>query len=128
MTAINDLETLRAYLSGMMEGRPGDPHPRIQHAANVRGTVLAIVGGLAWRADPGSIHCRDRSGRMANVVWATIGGYPYCFAYNHEGHVEIRDRNERGAALHTFDNTTPVSTIWETFAHLGCQVEPQRAA
>jgi len=122
MTQINDLETLRAYLTGMMEGRPGDAYPRIEHAAhgNLRGTVLTVAGGLAWRADPGSIHCRDRRGRKANIVWATINGHPYCFAYNRDhGCVEIRDRTERGPALYEFDDMTPSGEIWRTFANLG---------
>ena len=119
MTQINDLATLRDYLAGMMEGRPGDDHPRIQHAPAVRGTVLAIAGGLAWRADPGSIRCRDRLGRMANVVWATVNGREYCFAYHHDGRVEIRDRNERGPALFTITDQTPVAEIWTIFANLG---------
>jgi hypothetical protein len=126
MTQISDLATLQAYLTGMMEGRPGDEYPRIEHAAygNLRGTVLTVAGGLAWRADPGSIRCRDHRGRMANIVWATVNGHPYCFAYNRDhGCVEVRDRNERGPALFEFNDQTPSAEIWWTFANLGRQAQ-----
>ncbi len=113
-TAIKDLEDLHTYLSSIMEGRGA-----------ARGTLLAIVGGLAWRADPRSF----RYNSHPHAVWATIDGRSYVFDCNTKlSHVEIQDRTER-RVLHTFDDSTPVSTIWETFSRLGGgPVEHQRSA
>ena len=123
-TPITDLQTLQTYLRGMMEGRPDDDHPRIQHAADVSGAVLAMAGGVLWRADPGSICLRSHAGRQANMIWATIDGRSFCFAYNHNTRrVEIRDRNQLGPAIFSFDNSSSLTDIWAAFERLGRDAE-----
>lgn len=89
------------------------------HAGQVKGVALALLGGIIWRGDPGSIEVRQYAGSPANVLWVTIGGKRYAFVYSHmTGEIEIRDRTQTGAALHSFSNSTPLATVEHVFSTL----------
>jgi hypothetical protein len=89
------------------------------HAGQVKGVALALLGGIIWRGDPGSIEIKQYDGELANVLWLTVGGRRYAFAYNHKtAKIEIRDRTQAGQALYSFDNQTPVADVEAAFRAL----------
>jgi hypothetical protein len=109
----DDIQVLHSYAEGVM-GRAG------HHAANVRAIALALLGGIIWRAQPGSIEIKQYDGNRANVVWwRSVSGQRYACAYNHHTQeIEVRDRSTQGAVLHQFSNATPVTDIERIFATL----------
>jgi hypothetical protein len=108
-----DVQTLHDYAEGVM-GRAE------HHAGEVKAIALALLGGIVWRADPGSISIKQYDGGLANVLWLTVANKRYALAYNHAtAKIEIRDRTQSGAALHSFDNQTPAVEIESAFRALG---------
>ena len=74
--------------------------------------ISPLLGGIIWRGEPGSIEIKQYAGGLANVLWVTIGGRRYAFAYNHDtGEIEIRDRTQTGPAVHSFSNNTPNGSL-----------------
>lgn len=107
-----DVQTLQAYADGVM-GRAD------HHAGQVKAIALALLGGIIWRAEAGSISIKQYDGELANVLWLTVGGKRYALAYNHKtGKIEIRDRTQSGTALHAFDNQSPVTDVEAAFKAL----------
>ena len=108
----NDVDVLHQYAEGVMNRAD-------HHAGQVKGIALALLGGIIWRGEPGSIAIKQYAGSPANVLWVTIGGRRYAFAYNHTtGEIEIRDRTQSGTALHSFSNSTPVADVETVFRAL----------
>jgi len=109
----NDIETLHDFVVGVM-ARAG------RQTTQVRAIVLAMLGGIIWRVDPGSIEIRFQDGGRANDLrWGSITGYEYSCTYNqHTDHMEIHDHNGRGTILHTFSNDTPIAEVERIFATL----------
>jgi hypothetical protein len=107
-----DVDILHQYAEGVM-GRAD------HHAGQVKGIALALLGGIIWRGEPGSIEIKQYAGGLANVLWVTIGGKRYAFAYNHDkGEIEIRDRTQSGLAVHGFSNSTPAAEVEAVFRAL----------
>jgi hypothetical protein len=89
------------------------------HAGEVKGIALALLGGIIWRGEPGSIEIKQYPGGLANVLRVTINGKRYAFAYNHtSGEIEIRNRTQSGPAIHSFSNKTPVAHVEAVFRTL----------
>jgi hypothetical protein len=112
--AINatDVEILHQYAEGVMNRAD-------HHAGQVKGIALALLGGIIWRGEPGSIAIKQYAGGLANLLWVTIGGRRYALAYNHEtAEIEIRDRTQSGAALHSFSNATSIADVEAVFRDL----------
>lgn len=108
----NDVEVLHRYADGVMNRAD-------HHAGQVKAAALALLGGIIWRGEPGSIEIKQYAGGLANVLWVTIGGRRYAFAYNHTTEkIEIRDRTQSGSALHSFDNDTALADIEAVFRGL----------
>jgi hypothetical protein len=104
ITAKDD-EQLHEYATGVMERAS-------HHAGRVRGVALLLLGGIVWRAEPGSIRIRSFAGSPANMLWVTIGDRTYVFAYNHTAQkIEVRDRTQTGAVLHAFDDDTNICAV-----------------
>lgn len=101
----DDIATLQEYAQGVMA--------RSEHHANAVGSIaLALMGAVIWRADPGSIRIRKSAKGLANMLWADVGAKTYVFGYNHgQGTIEMKDRTQTGAILHSFSNRTPVTDI-----------------
>lgn len=107
-----DVEELHAYATGVMDRAD-------HHAGKVKGIALALLGGIIWRGEPDSIRIRRFAGSPANMLWVTISGNTYVFAYNHETEkIEIRDRTQTGAVLHSFDDTNTAADIEAAFRGL----------
>lgn len=108
----SDIDVLHRYAEGVM-GRAD------HHAGKVKGVALALLGGIIWRGEPGSIEIKQYAGDLANVLWVTVGGKRYAFAYNHKTEsIEIRDRTQSGTALHSFNDQTAVADIETVFRGL----------
>ncbi len=108
----NDVDTLHRYANGVMNRAD-------HHAFRVKGVALALLGGIIWRGDPGSIEIKQYDGGLANVLWVELSGNRYAFAYNHHtGQIEIRDRTQSGPALHSFTDDTPVADVETIFRRL----------
>lgn len=85
----DDVQTLHAYAEGVMS--------RVaHHAGNVGAIALALLGGIIWRTEPGSIKIKEYDGGLANVLWWTSAstGRRYACAYNH--HTGDRDTGPHG--------------------------------
>lgn len=107
-----DVSTLHTYAEGVMSRAN-------HHAAQVKAVALALLGGVIWRADPGSIEIKQYDGGLANVLWLTVNARHYALAYNHETQrIEIRDRTQSGPALHSFDNHTLIHDVEAVFRGL----------
>ena len=107
-----DISVLHTYAEGVMD--------RVDHhAGQVKGAALAILGGIIWRGDPGSIKIRQYAGAPANMLWVSIGGNVYVIKYDHASEqIQICDRTQTGAVLHSLDDSTPVSAIETIFRAL----------
>jgi hypothetical protein len=109
---VKDFEQLHELAFGVMEGAD-------HHAGKVKPAVLAILGGIIWRAEPGSIRILQYAGNPASMVWARIGGKQYVFRYeNGTEQIEILDDSHNGPVLHRFDGATPVADIEAAFRAL----------
>ncbi|MGG5812478.1 hypothetical protein [Falsiroseomonas sp. CW058] len=107
-----DVDVLHRYADGVMNRAD-------HHADQVKGIALTLLGAIIWRGDPGSIEIKQYAGGLANVLWVSIGGRRYAFAYNHQtGKIEIRDRTQSGQAIHSFDDQTSVSKVEAVFRNL----------
>lgn len=107
-----DVQVIHEYAKGVMDRAD-------HHAGKVKGVALTILGGILWRADPGSIRIRQYAGNPANMLWAKIGGKEYAFRYEHgTEQIEIRDGSQNGNVLHSFDDSIPVSDVEAIFRSL----------
>jgi Integron cassette protein VCH_CASS1 chain len=109
----DDVETLHDFAVGVMA--------RGQHdAPKVRAVALAILGGIIWRVDPGSIEIRFGERNLGNALrWISGSGREYVCTYNHHaGQLEMHDQSREGAALHSFTNETPITDIERIFSTL----------
>ena len=106
----DDLRVLHRFIGGVMD-RPA--------ASKVQGIALALLGGIVWRGQPGTIEVKDLTGSADSVLWVAIGGKRYAFTYNRQTlEIELRDRTQTGPALHRFTNATPVGEVEAIFRHL----------
>ena len=107
-----DVNVLHQYAEGVMNRAD-------HHAGQVKGIALALLGGIIWRGEPGSIEIKQYAGDLANVLWVNINGKRYALAYNHKTNkIEIRDRTQSGGMLHSFDNQTSVANVEAVFRQL----------
>jgi hypothetical protein len=103
----NDIDILHKYASGVMNRSD-------HHAENVGAVALTLLGGVIWRAKPGSINIRQYDGNLANVVWWTseFTGHKYAVSYNHKTfEIEIREGTVNGNVLHSLSNETPAENV-----------------
>jgi len=111
--SVTDVQILKTYVDGVM--RRAD-----HHASEVEQIALALTGAILWRKDDGKdIRVMEQAGDTKNVLWVTISGKQYAFAYKHSAKtIEMRQDNMRGAVLHSFSNAMPLATLHQIFAQL----------
>lgn len=108
---ITTLTLLNEYINGVMSRAD-------HHGQNVNEVVLILAGAVIWRATQ-DIEVRTYGDTTANILWLTVNGHRYAIAYNHQtGNIEIRDRNQNGAVLATFNNQATAATVKQIFATL----------
>ncbi len=111
--SVKDVELLKIYIDGVM--RRAD-----HHANEVEQIALALTGAILWKKDEGKdIRVMEQAGDTKNVLWVSINGRQYVFAYNHGVKtIEMRVGNMRGDVLHSFSNATPLATLHQVFSQL----------
>lgn len=109
-----DIDILHRYAQGVME-RSG------HHAQNVGVVALTLIGGVIWKAVPGSLEIRTYSGNLANMVWwkSESSQKNYAISYNHETfEIEIREGSVKGIVLFSLSNNTKPETILNIISSL----------
>ncbi len=88
------------------------------HADGVNEIVLALIGGVIWRAD-GDFEVKQYGGAPANILWMFVNDTRYCFKFNHEtGMIECLQGGHNGDLIRVFDNSTPIAEVKRFFAEL----------
>lgn len=103
----NDIEILHRYAKGVMERSD-------HHAKNVGVIALTLLGGVIWKAVPGSIEIRTYNGNLANMVWwkSESTSKTYAVSYNHETlEIEMRDGSVKGEVLFSLTNNTNIEDV-----------------
>lgn len=109
--AIDKIEALNEYFNGVMNRAD-------HHADNVNEVVLALIGGVIWRAE-GNFEVKQYGGSPANILWMYVNDNRYCFKFNHETcKIECLSGGHNGPLLESFDNQTPLFAIKDFFANL----------
>jgi hypothetical protein len=108
---MHDAEVLHAYASDLMK-RNGP------HASQIKGVGLALLGGIIWRADAGTIEL-NKSAQPTMALEVEVDGHGYVFADNYAtGEIEMRRRHHGGPPMHSFSNDTPVGYVQLVFRGL----------
>ena len=78
------------------------------HAGKVGPAVLALVGAVLWRKDPGPVEVR-----APGLAWVSLGGERYLLRYDpHARQVEVRRGSGCGELLlGVADATDPVEVV-----------------
>lgn len=109
---VSDVDTLKAYIEGVMERAD-------HHAHQVRAVALVLAGAIVWRKDDAPIEVMASGGDLKNVLWAKINGRRYAFSYNHDTKaIEMRSGTTQGAVLHSFDDRVAAVDVHRIFAAL----------
>lgn len=108
---IEDIEALKDYFNGVMNRAD-------HHADDVNEIVLALIGGVIWRAE-GKFWVREYAGAPANILWMEVNGGRYCFKFNHQtGKIDCHEGVHDGSVIKSFDNSTSLSEVKSFFAGL----------
>lgn len=109
---VETADLLKEYFTGVL-GRAD------HHAQGVQEICLALMGAVIWKAD-GDIEVRSvKEGGMGNILWFNTTKERYAMYYNHSTiSVELRARNSRGETLEVFNNSTPISQVFNVFKDL----------
>ena len=109
--AINQIGALKEYFNGVMNRAD-------HHADNVNEIVLALIGGVIWRAE-GNFEVKQYNDAPANILWMIVGDIRYCFKFNHEtGKIECHEGGHNGVLIKEFDNYTSIAEVKSFFADL----------
>lgn len=108
---IDQIGVLKKYFNGVMNRAD-------HHADKVNEIVLALIGGVIWRAE-GNFEVKQYSGSPANILWMIVGNTRYCFKFNHETEkIECHKDGHNGDLIEEFDNNVPISKVKSFFASL----------
>ena len=99
---VDTLDELRRHLAPVMTGR-ADPE-----AGEVGPAVLALMGAVLWRKDPGPVEVGG-----PGLAWVSLGGERYLFRYDpHAWRVEVRRGSGSGELLlGVGDETDPAEVV-----------------
>ncbi|HGE8307259.1 hypothetical protein [Serratia marcescens] len=109
-----DIDTLHRYAQGMMERSS-------HHAKNVSVIALTLLGGVIWKAEPGSIEIRTYNGNLANMVWwkSASSHKTYSISYNHDTQeIDIREGSIKDTTLFSFTDKTDPSSLLNILSSL----------
>src|SRR4051812_50190423 len=86
---VNTLDELQQHLAPVMTGHAGADTGKVGPA------ILALVGAILWRKDPGPVEVR-----APGMAWVNFGGERYLFRYDpHARRVEGRRGSGSGELL-----------------------------
>ena len=96
------LDELRRHLAPVLAGRAGSD------AGEVGPAVLALLGALLWRKDPGPVEVR-----APGLAWVGLGGERYLLRHDpHARRVEVRRGSGGGELLlGVGDGTDPAEVV-----------------
>ena len=82
------------------------------HSEQVKGIMLALLGGMVWRGEPGSVEFKNHDGGLANVLSIKIVRHDYTFVCNaNSGQIDVRDRARRGRVVRSFSNQSRIPDL-----------------
>ena len=106
---INTIFELQSYFNGVMDRA-------IHHANNIDEIILAIAGGVIWKAQ-GTLKVRTYNGETANVLWLCTEKKTYCFKYNHtDVSILVCENSHKGRILQTFTNKSTAKEVKDFFS------------
>jgi hypothetical protein len=99
---VDTLDELQQHLAPVLTGR-ADPE-----VGEVGPAVLALIGAVLWRKDPGPVEVR-----APGMAWVSLGGERYLFRYDpHARRVEVRRGSGSGELLlGVADGTDPAEVV-----------------
>jgi hypothetical protein len=99
---VTTLDELRQHLAPVLTGR-ADPE-----VGEVGPAVLALIGAVLWRKDPGPVEIR-----APGLAWVSLGGERYLLRYDpHARRVEVRRGSGSGELLlGVADGTDPAEVV-----------------
>ena len=106
---VTTLDELRRHLAPVLTGRAG------AQVGEVGPAVLALIGAVLWRKDPGSIEVR-----APGMAWVSLGGERYLLRYDpHARRVEVRRGSGSGELLLGVADGTDPAEVAAFVATLG---------
>ncbi|MCJ2070001.1 hypothetical protein MKK75_14550 [Methylobacterium sp. J-030] len=107
-----DLDAVRQYAVSVIAQSDGED-------LQMKAVTLALLGGIMWRAAPGSTELmQDPAGAKA-ILSTTLGGRHLTFSYDQNTEsIEMREGTTDGPVLHRFCNRTLVTDFDQTFSAL----------
>lgn len=108
-----DCETLRNYMDGIMARAEKD-------TMGVIVITLALLGGIVWQSNPGSLTLQSMDGDVpVNVLWASFGDRRMTFSYNHgTATIEMRENAIHGPVTRKFSTRTLEQEIESFFGSM----------
>ncbi len=108
---IDKIGALKEYFNGVMNRAD-------HHADGVNEIVLALIGGVIWRAE-GEFEVKQYNEAPANILWMYVAGERYCFKFDHNrGTIDCCKGGHNGEVIQSFDNSTTISEVKDFFARL----------
>lgn len=113
---VTDTDTLQKYVQGVMDRA-------LHHGHNVQEILLALAGGVIWRAD-GDIKVRKSKRGPAGMGMALsihISGQRYTVGYVHDTkQVEVRKMGDGHQVIErqAFDNSNTAADVFRFFKDL----------
>ena len=106
---VDTLDELRRHLAPVLAGRAGPD------AGEVGPAVLALLGAVLWRKDPGPVEVR-----APGMAWVSLGGERYLLRYDpHARQVEVRRGSGSGELLLGVSDGTDPAEVAAFVATLG---------
>ena len=106
---VNTLDELQQHLAPVMTGHAGADTGKVGPA------ILALVGAILWRKDPGPVEVR-----APGMAWVNFGGERYLFRYDpHARQVEVRRGSGSGELLLGVDDGTDPAEVMAFVDTLG---------
>ena len=105
-------DLLKEYFNGVLNRAD-------HHAQGVQEISLALMGAVIWKSDSDIEVKSVKEGGMGNILWFNTMKGRYTMYYNHSTvSIELKSRSMRGDVLHVFNNTTPISEVFNVFKDL----------
>lgn len=107
---IENIETLKEYFTLVVERAE-------HHAHGVNDIIYTLLGFVILKAS--HIEARQYKDKPANMLKITIKDKILCLSYNHtNGSIDIKEKNNNGNILCTFDNTSTTDDIKTFFNNI----------
>jgi len=108
---IKSVDILKEYINGVVNRAD-------HHALGVNEIVFTLAGAVLWKATE-DIEVRTYNEKTANMLWFKVNEKTYCMTYNHSNdEVELKERNNNGSVIATFDNSSSAQYVKQIFTDL----------